>query len=314
MSDRGLQVRGLDVAIEAGPVIVKQVDLDVAPGQIVALVGESGCGKSTLLRAVAGLLPRTALWTVQGEARWADTALLGGSGAHSAQLLGRRLGFVFQEAHEALNPTRSVQNQLQLAFRGLPRAQRGPEVEQVLGRVGLSAVGARGRVYPHELSGGQRQRVLVAMAIAQKPELILADEPTSHLDLTSQAQILGVLAEQAHRHDSAVLWVSHDLAMVSQIAAHIYVMYAGRVVEHGPTADVMAAPRHPYTAALIDALPAQGRLPSPIQGDVPEAVSLPPGCAFHPRCAHTQAQCRSRRPGLQADGPHRWACWHPRDP
>lgn len=314
MPDQGLQVRGLNVAIDSGAAIVKQVDLDVAPGQIVALVGESGCGKSTLLRAVAGLLPRTARWTVQGEARWAGTALLGASAPQTAQVLGRRLGFVFQEAHEALNPTRSVQNQLQLAFRGLPRVQRGREVEQVLGRVGLSTLAARGRVYPHELSGGQRQRVLIAMAIAQQPELIVADEPTSHLDLTSQAQILNLLSEQTKRHQTAVLWVSHDLAMVSQIAAHIYVMYAGRVVEHGPTADVMGAPRHPYTAALIAALPAQGRLPSPIQGEVAEALSLAPGCAFHPRCAHSQAQCRSRRPGLQAEGPHRWACWHPRDP
>lgn len=314
MSQPGLQVRGVSVALEGAGTIVKAIDLDVAPGQIVALVGESGCGKSTLLRAVAGLLPRTAPWTLQGEAHWMHSPLLGGSTSHASQVLGRRLGFVFQEAHEALNPTRSIQNQLQLAFRALPRGQRVRQVEQVLKRVGLSALQARGRVFPHELSGGQRQRVLVAMAIAQQPELIFADEPTSHLDLTSQAQILTVLSEQARDHQTAVLWVSHDLAMVSQIASHIYVMYAGRIVERGPSADVITSPRHPYTAALIAALPSQGRLPSPIPGQVPEVFASVAGCAFAPRCAYSQDQCRSRRPGLQVQGPHHWACWHPRDP
>lgn len=312
----GLTVRGLSVALGrgAGPAVqlVHEASLAVARGEVVALVGESGSGKSTLVRAVAGLLPRTAPWRVRGELSLGATDLLGLDEAGRRQVRGRRIGFVFQEPQQALNPTWTVRRQITQALPHIPKPQRRAHAEQLLTRLGFPEPEVRAGAYPHELSGGLRQRVLVALALAQGPELVIADEPTAHLDARLKLQVLSVLRAEVTAAKAGLLIVSHDLSMVSEVADRVYVMYAGTIVEHGTTAEVLRQPRHRYTAALIEALPAQDGLPKAIPGQVPGLMSPPPGCAFHPRCAFAVPECGRQRPEFTRQEERGWACWRPR--
>jgi peptide/nickel transport system ATP-binding protein len=294
----GLAVSGLRVSY--GPtVVVDGVDLQVAPGEVVSLVGESGCGKSTLLRAVARLLPPGA--QVEGRVTWAGAPI-------TAWPEFRRgvLGVMFQEPGEALNPTRSVRAQVQEALPQLPAAERGRAAAALLLRAGFSAPDVVLGAYPHQLSGGQRQRVLAALAIARDPALLLLDEPVAHLDATVAVDVLHALLPPGPR---AALWVTHDLAWAAQRADRVVVMYAGRVVEVGAAAAVLAAPRHPYTAGLVAALPRPGRPLQPIPGAPPALAAPPPGCRFHPRCPRADPRCRTEVPAL-APG-RNFACHHP---
>jgi peptide/nickel transport system ATP-binding protein len=282
---------------------VAGVDLEVDRGQIVALVGESGCGKSTLARAVVGLLsPKL------GEVRFDGQPVRAVSrGARSPDQV--RLQMIFQDPYSSLNPRRRIDAQLLDGQRGLRNTGTRVEPGELLERVGLPA--AIGERYPHEFSGGQRQRIAIARALAAEPTLIVADEPVTSLDASSQAQVTNLLASLCRETDMALLFISHDLALVRHVADIVTVMYLGRVVEYGPTEQLWEAPMHPYTQALIAAVPvADGnrRLPEALPGEVPDPARPPGGCRFRLRCPHAFARC-SDDPPLFERGERAAACW-----
>ena len=284
---------------------VAGVDLDIAAGETVALVGESGSGKSTLGRMIVRLSEPTS-----GSIRFGGEDLLA-LAAGDLRRARRRFQVVFQDPYGSLNPRMRIGDALlePLLVHGLvdrrDRAARRARVEAMLDEVGLPREAA-GR-YPHEFSGGQRQRIGIARALAPQPELLVADEPVSALDLSVRAQIVNLLANLQASRGIAMLFIAHDLALVEQIADRIAVLYLGRIVEQGPAAEVLRAPLHPYTASLIAAVPrvrAAGvarpdRAPA---GEPPSPAAPPPGCPFHPRCPVARALCRSERPTLTAGG------------
>ncbi len=314
MKDK-LQVQGLCVELQdkQGMLpLVQDVSLHVAPGEVVALVGESGCGKSTLLRALIGLAPAGGKSKVRGSIQLGDAVLSDLEPAQWPSVRGSRIGFVFQEPQSALNPTQTVLRQVETAFHRLPRSQRRARAEAALADAGFPEPAVRGQAYPHELSGGLRQRVLLALAMGPQPQLLLADEPTAHLDADLEALVLDRLLAYVHEQDASLLLVTHDLTLVQTLAQRLYVMYAGRIVESGPTSELLAQPRHPYTAALLAAAPKPGILPSPIPGEVPNLHAPTQGCAFGPRCARVQPSCREAPPPMQCDDLRGWACLNPR--
>jgi oligopeptide/dipeptide ABC transporter ATP-binding protein len=292
-----LEMRGVEVVYrrEGLPVqAVAGVDLVVEPGSVVGLVGESGCGKSSLARAAVGLVAATA-----GE------VLLGGEPVlplrRRARPVGqRRLQLVFQDPYASLNPRRRAGRQLADAVRIATGAEAGPKrAGELLELVGLDP--AMANRYPHELSGGQRQRVAIARALAAEPVQLVADEPISALDASAQAQIAQLFVRLARELGLGVLFISHDLAIVREIADRVAVMYLGRIVEIGRTADVWTSPQHPYTRALIEAVPradGAGRLPVDLPGDVPDPAAPPSGCRFHPRCPLAEPRCAVEDPRL----------------
>ncbi|MEV7012602.1 ABC transporter ATP-binding protein [Streptosporangium sp. NPDC051022] len=278
--------------------------LTVERGRIAGLVGESGCGKSTLGKAVVGLLaPSAGTVTFDGE----PVVPLTRRARPAAQ---RRLQMIFQDPFSSLNPRRTVGDQIDDGLRLAGLGGDRNRVTELLGRVSLPA-DAAGR-YPHEFSGGQRQRVAIARALAAEPRCVVADEPISALDASAQASVALLLVELARELDMGLLFVSHDLAIVRQIADTVTVMYLGTVVESGPTAEVWARPRHPYTRALIDAVPrpdGAGRLPATLPGDVPDPSSPPSGCRFRLRCPLAEPECARRVPELVEVAPgHTAAC------
>jgi oligopeptide/dipeptide ABC transporter ATP-binding protein len=291
--------------------VLQEVSLRIAPGEVVAVVGESGCGKSTLLRALIGLGPTGAKYRVQGRITLADTVLSGFEASQWATVRGARIGFVFQEPQSALNPTQTVLRQVEAAFHHKPRAQRRRLAEQALAEAGFPDPKQRGQAYAHELSGGLRQRVLLALALAQKPELVLADEPTAHLDTALSDMVLDRLSAYVRAQDASLVLVTHDLSLAEARSQRIYVMYAGRIVEFGPTSEVLTRPRHPYTAALLAAVPKQGRLPNPIPGEVPNLHAPIVGCAFGARCPRVLPSCREDTPAMTAENSRGWACLSP---
>ena len=303
-----LDVQGLTIEINtpAGTIQpVRDVSLRVMRGALVALVGESGSGKSLTGLAVMGLLPAAARAT-RGAA-WVDgQEVLRLPRREIARLRGERMAMVFQDPLGSLNPVHRVGKQITeavRAHRSMPgRAARQTAVE-MLRRVGVPDPDRRAHGFPHEMSGGMRQRAMIAMAIANNPELLIADEPTTALDVTIQAQILALLGDLRRERGMALLLITHSLPVVAEMADRVVVMYAGEVVEEGATEDVFARPLHPYTAALLRSAPAgDGRLPQAIPGMVPMPNSLPIGCAFAPRCRDAQQACISARPALADAG------------
>jgi peptide/nickel transport system ATP-binding protein len=295
-----------------GPVpAVRGVDLTLGPGQTLGIAGESGSGKSTLAMAVLRLLPRTA--TVGGQVLFegADVATMSWGQLRAVRWAGASV--VFQGAMHALNPVRRICDQIAEPMLLHGRARSGSvdtRVRQLLDRVGLPA--RRSRAYPHELSGGQRQRVMIAMALACDPRLVIADEPTTALDVMVQAQVLDLLAELVAERDVGLVMISHDLSVLARTCQRLAVMYAGRIVEYGPADEVVAHAAHPYTAALADAFPTIGdpgsRLaPRGLPGDPPDPADLPPGCPFHPRCAAARRECSTVDVRLRPAGEHREA-------
>jgi len=284
-----------------GRALVKAVDgvsFAVRAGETFAIVGESGCGKSTVARLVLRLIEPT-----RGALRLEGRDLLA-AGAEEMRRLRGRLQIVFQDPYGSLNPRMTVGDMIGeplMLHDVVPAAGRRARVEELLGVVGLRAEAARR--YAHEFSGGQRQRIAIARALAAEPRLIVCDEPVSALDVSIQAQILNLLAELQARFGLAYLFISHDLAVVRQVATSIGVMYLGRLVETGASERVFAAPRHPYTRALLAAVPvpvpgARERA-SVVGGDVPSPIAPPPGCHFHTRCPHAIERCRSEVPALE---------------
>jgi len=277
--------------------VVKDVTLSISRGETLGLVGESGSGKSMTLRALLGLVPSPGR-VVEGEARWSGTTDLLALGERSRRnMRGKEIAMIFQDPLESLDPVFSIGYQIAEVLKahgGLSRSQARARSIELLDRVGIPAPDERLRAYAHQLSGGMRQRVVIALAIACAPTLLLADEPTTALDVTIQAQILNLLADLRDESGMAMVIVSHDLAVVAQTCDRIAVMYAGRVVETGTTAQVLEAPRHPYTAALLASQPgpaAAGTRLETIPGQPPQMTDLPPGCAFAPRCAFARPDC-----------------------
>jgi oligopeptide/dipeptide ABC transporter ATP-binding protein len=309
-----LMVENLSVALpmagQSVPVLAG-VSFALDRADSVGLVGESGSGKSVTALAIMGLLPPNA--HVSGRVLLDGTDLLTLPEPAMCGVRGRRIGMVFQEPMTALNPLMSVGAQVAEPLRvhlGLGRAEADGRATKLLGRVGL-AQGFAHR-YPHQLSGGQRQRVVIAMALACGPDLIIADEPTTALDVTVQAQVLALLVDLAAETRMGLLLITHDLAVVSQTVRSVLVMYAGRVVESGPTAAVFRMMAHPYTRALFAARPPEaGGRPAAIAGQVPDPQRRPPGCAFAPRCARVQPACAEQVPPLAGAGLHLRACFNP---
>jgi oligopeptide/dipeptide ABC transporter ATP-binding protein len=300
MSRTLLAIRDLDVDFDTprGRVrAVRSVSLDVAEGECVAVVGESGSGKTQLFLACLGLLAAQGI--VRGSASFAGRELVGADTTALNELRGTRLAIVFQDPMNALTPHLSIGRQLAevVLDRGMMNAdQARARSLEVLEAVGLDDAPSRLRQYPHQLSGGQRQRVAIAMALMTKPSLLIADEPTTALDVTVQAQVLGVL-HQATRQGLGLVLITHDLGVVAGIAHRVAVMYAGEVVEIAPVAELFSAPAHPYTSALLDSVPrldapADGRLPG-IEGQPPPPQASVQGCAFAPRCPRAVEACRS---------------------
>ncbi len=295
-----------------GVAAVAGVDLDIAAGETVALVGESGSGKSTLGRMIVRLIEPT-----RGAIRFRGENLLALAG-RDLRRARRHFQVVFQDPYGSLNPRMRIGDALfePLLVHGMAsRKNREARVSALLAEVGMPGETA-GR-YPHELSGGQRQRIGIARALAPQPDLLVADEPVSALDLSVRAQIVNLLANLQKSRGIAILFIAHDLALVEQIADRIAVLYLGRIVEEGPAAALLARPLHPYTASLIAAVPrvrraGDARLARVSFGDPPSASAPPPGCPFHPRCPSARELCRSERPQLLSGGPaRRVACHYP---
>jgi peptide/nickel transport system ATP-binding protein len=322
-----LSVRDLSVTLETpqGPAsILRHVSFDLAAGGSLGLVGESGCGKSMTALAVMGLLPAQARAT--GRIVFEGRDLLALPEAELCKLRGRRLAMVFQEPMTALNPVKTIGFQVAEGLRwhlGLGRGEAEARAVKLLDRVGLSQPRFSPGLYPHQLSGGQRQRVVIAMALACEPALLIADEPTTALDVTSQAAILDLLAEVAAESGLALVLITHDLAVIWQNTPSMLVMYAGRVVERGPTREVFRRMAHPYTRALLAASPGAldavpetawtpGRRLATIPGAVPDPLHRPGGCVFAARCPRVQDDCLPAQPGEDPVEPgHAVACLHP---
>jgi oligopeptide/dipeptide ABC transporter ATP-binding protein len=299
-----------------GPVAaVREISLSLAAGETLALVGESGSGKSVTALAIMGLLP--------AQARLSGTVLFEGRNLAAARaselqsLRGRRMAMIFQEPMTALNPVMRIGDQIAEAVHAhdsaLTLAQIRERAIEALREVAIPSPERRWRDYPHQLSGGQRQRVMIAMAIVNRPALLIADEPTTALDVTVQAQILALLAELRQRLGLAMLFVSHDLAVVRRVSHRVAVMYAGRIVESGAVADIFARPAHPYTRGLLASIPTlttnRQQPLAAIEGAVPSPASLPAGCSFAPRCPLCIPACQTAMPSLIEIAPnHRTRC------
>jgi len=294
---------------------VQQVSFSLQPGQTLGIVGESGCGKSVTALSLMGLLPAQASRIDGGAIRFEGEDLLQLKPKRMADLRGNALAMIFQEPMSALNPVLTLGEQLcepLIRHRGVTPKRAWQQATQLISDVGLGRAESLMRCYPHQLSGGMLQRIMIAMAISCQPKLLIADEPTTALDVTVQAQILQLLRERARAQQMALMLITHDLGVIAQMAEQVVVMYAGRVVEQGPTADVLRQPLHPYTRGLIASRPVPGerrrRLWS-IPGQVPDLAALPAGCAFADRCDRVSAHCRSAVPPLTGEV-RRAACFH----
>ncbi len=315
-----LEVRDLRVEFDTygGTVqAVRGVDFSVEAGETLAIVGESGCGKSATVHGLAGLIPSPPGRVRSGSVRFEGREILGLRRAELNRIRGKRIGMIFQDPMTSLNPTMRVGRQITEALRfheGLRgRAARRRAIE-LLERVRIPDAAARVDDYPFRFSGGMRQRVMIAMAIACSPALLLADEPTTALDVTVQAEILSLLAELQRERGMAIVLITHDLGVVARLADRVAVMYAGEIVERGSAEDVFARPAHPYTLGLQGAMPHGGegdRRPLvPIEGTPPDLFRPPPGCAYFDRCPYAMRICQGRDPPLWAvEAGHVGRCW-----
>ena len=321
-----LEVDDLETVFHTEGAILRAVDgvsFTVGTGETLAIVGESGSGKSVTALSVMRLLPTPPGQIVRGRVRLRGRDLLTLPEPEMRSIRGNEIGMIFQEPMSNLNPLLTVGEQIAEVVRlhqGLKRAAAWRHAIEMLARVNIPDPQRRARDYPHRLSGGMRQRVMIAMALSCRPSLLIADEPTTALDVTIQAQILRLIRTLQADMNMSVLFITHNLGVVAQIADRVAVMYAGRIVEQGDVKSVFAAPLHPYTRALLGSLPrvqvagrdAAQRLQS-IPGQVPSPIALPPGCRFAPRCTRADAVCRETMPQLQQTTPghgvrcHHWA-------
>jgi peptide/nickel transport system ATP-binding protein len=326
VSEPLLEVNGLRVEFPTRQGTLTAVDgisFAIAPGEVLGVVGESGAGKSLTGMAIIGLLEppgRIAAGEIRLEGERIDRLPY----EKMRRIRGRRIGAIFQDPLTSLNPLYTIGEQLVetiLTHLELSPAQARSRALALLGEVGIPAAQSRFDHYPHQFSGGMRQRVVIALALAAEPRLIIADEPTTALDVSIQAQIITLLKRLAREHGTAVLLITHDMGVIAETADRVAVMYAGRIAEIGPVRDVIHAPRHPYSVGLMGSIPkirqrvaaaAQGRgrvRLVQIEGSMPRLTAIPPGCAFHPRCPKRFEPCDRERPELFAAGTNRTACW-----
>jgi oligopeptide transport system ATP-binding protein len=295
---------------------VDGVSFDVAPGETLAIVGESGSGKSVTALSILRLVPAPGK-VESGEVRLGDRDLMKLTEADMRAIRGDRIAMIFQEPMSSLNPSLRIGFQIAEPInvhRRTPWSRALNKAVELISSVRMPDAEHRSQAYPHQFSGGMRQRAMIAMALACEPQLIIADEPTTALDVTVQAQILDLLKELASRANSALILITHDLGVVARYATRVAVMYAGRIVEMAPAGELYARPKHPYTLGLMQSAPrldgdASKRL-LPIEGQPPDLAALPPGCSFAPRCRYAQDRCRSERPELREVGEgHQKACF-----
>jgi oligopeptide/dipeptide ABC transporter ATP-binding protein len=315
-----LEVRELKTTFQTAAGLVRAVDgvsWSIEPGETVALVGESGCGKSVSALSVMRLVSEPAGHIESGQILYKGRDLLRLSEKEMRGVRGREIAMVFQEPMTSLNPVLTIGRQLTEGLEihlGMGPAAAKARAMELLGMVGIPDAERRLAQYPHHFSGGMRQRMMIAMALACNPSLILADEPTTALDVTIQAQILELMRDLSRRLGVAMLIITHNLGVVARYADRVNVMYAGRIIERGTAAEIYARPRHPYTLGLLRSVPRldepmRAKL-DPIEGQPPDLTRLPPGCAFAPRCAYRVERC-SEMPALEAcgDAKHMSACW-----
>ena len=307
MAESILQIRDLRVTFKTqmGELrAVRGVDVDVAPGEILGVVGESGSGKSVSFLAAMGLLPKSA--TITGSVKLDGQELIGSKSKVVRSVRGRSLAMVFQDPLSALNPVHRVGDQIVemiQSHQDMNTHDAEKRAVELLEIVGIPQPDERARQYPHEFSGGMRQRVVIAMAIANNPKVLIADEPTTALDVTVQAQILEVIQRVQQKFGTAVVLITHDLGVIARVADSVNVMYAGRNVESGTVQALFDHPSHPYTRGLLSSLPHEGmdRL-QPIAGFPPNMLAPPPGCGFAPRCQHATELCTAELPSLRPFG------------
>ena len=294
---------------------VDGVSLALGAGETLGIVGESGSGKTTLALSLLRLLPPAGR-IVGGAIRFEGEDLLGKSAGEMRRIRGKRIAMILQDPMASLNPLFTVGDQVAEPLRvheGAGRRAARERARELIRSVRIAAPEIRVREYPHQMSGGMRQRIVGAIAISCEPRLLIADEPTTSLDLTIQTQYLALLRELQRRHRLALIFVTHNLGIVARMCDRVAVMYAGRVVENGPVRAIFDAPAHPYTQALVESIPrlgdARGRLTA-IDGQPPDLAALPAGCAFHPRCPKVFERCRQETPPALAAGPaHTARCW-----
>ena len=320
-----LDVRDLRVEFDTygGTVqAVRGVDFSVDAGRTLAIVGESGCGKSVTVQAVMGLIPRPPGRITSGSALLRGESILGGFAANGREIRGAEIGMIFQDPMSSLNPTMTIGDQIAeplVVHRGYSQQQALARAVELLELVRIPEAGRRARQFPFEFSGGMLQRAMIAMAIACKPTVLIADEPTTALDVTIQAQILDLLQELQQETGMAIILITHDLGVVARMADEVAVMYAGEVVERGCVDDVFYRPAHPYTLGLKQAMPGARRheVLRPIEGSPPDLFAPPSGCAYTARCPHAMKICAARHPlRFQLGGDHESLCWlqHPQAP
>jgi peptide/nickel transport system ATP-binding protein len=317
MTEPVLTVQDLKVEFPTRRGVLTAIDgvsFEIAPGEILGVVGESGAGKSITGTAVIGLLEPPGRIS-GGEIRLKGERIDNLPRQTMRHIRGKRIGMIFQDPLTSLNPLYTVGRQLvETITTHLPMGREAARRRAValLDEVGIPAAGSRIDAYPHQFSGGMRQRVVIALALAAEPELIIADEPTTALDVSVQAQIIAVLKRLCRDHGASVMLITHDMGVIAETADRVAVMYAGRIIEIGPVRDVIKAPKHPYTVGLMGAIPTldlgSDRLVQ-IPGSMPRLDSIPEGCPFRPRCPHAFARCYVERPELLAAGASRAACW-----
>ena len=315
-----LEIQNLQTHFFTSAGVVKAVDgitYDVAPGETVAVVGESGCGKSVSAMSILRLIPNPPGKVVGGSIRFDNKDLLALTDLQMREVRGRDIGMIFQEPMTSLNPVLSIERQLTETLEhhlGMSRGESSKRALELLGLVGISEPQRRLKQYPHHLSGGMRQRVMIAMALACNPKLIIADEPTTALDVTIQAQILELMKNLTRELGVAMIIITHNLGVVARYADRVNVMYAGRIVESGPAEEIYHNPKHPYTLALLQSVPRmdqpRGSKLKPVEGQPPDLTKLDDGCSFRPRCQFAQAGCAQSRPPLEEVAPnHISACF-----
>jgi len=318
MSAQLLEVRNLKVEFDTyGGIVqaVRGVDFSVDAGRTLAIVGESGCGKSVTVQAIMGLIPRPPGRITAGSALLRGESVLGGISASGKEIRGAEIGMIFQDPMSSLNPTMTIGDQIAeplIVHRGYSQTQALARAVELLELVRIPEAKRRARQYPFEFSGGMLQRAMIAMAIACKPTVLIADEPTTALDVTIQAQILDLLGDLQQETGMAIILITHDLGVVARMADEVAVMYAGEIVERGSVDDVFYRSAHPYTLGLKQAMPGKERheVLRPIEGNPPDLFAPPSGCAYTARCPHAMTICEARHPlRFQVSEQHESLCW-----
>ncbi|MBA62711.1 MAG: peptide ABC transporter ATP-binding protein [Planctomycetaceae bacterium] len=315
-----LQVQDLEVEFHTDSGVVQavnRVSFDLYPGETLGIVGESGSGKSVTNLTMMGLIAQPPGKVVGGSVKYADRELLSLNQKQWQQIRGKKISMIFQDPMTALNPFLTVEEQLvevTMLHMGLSRTEASKHAVELLKKVGIPAAEKRIRDYPHQFSGGMRQRVMIAIAISCQPDILIADEPTTALDVTIQAQILELMKSMQEEFGTAIIFITHDLGVVASICDRVMVMYAGRKVELSTTINIFRQPRHPYTVGLLNSAPRWDQGEEELQaidGQPPDLLDLPPGCSFNPRCQFVQDACLNETPplfSLENEIPHQHAC------